>query len=92
MRLDRFLTLARLAKDRHHAHDALAEGRVRRDGRALKASASVRPDDLLQIDYLRRRIVVRIVALPAARGPVARGERLYELVAEEAIDPLDALR
>jgi ribosomal 50S subunit-recycling heat shock protein len=64
LRLDKFLKVARLAKRRSEAKEALDASRVYCEGRALKASHPVRPGDELVIHYATRTVRVRVEAVP----------------------------
>jgi len=51
MRLDKFLKVSRLIKRRTVANDAADAGRVSLNGRVAKASAEVRPGDVIEIRF-----------------------------------------
>jgi ribosomal 50S subunit-recycling heat shock protein len=87
VRLDKFLKIARLARRRSEAHEALEHGRIVKDGKALKPAYSVKPGDVLEIHYATRRITVRVREVPLRVTPAIRAADLYELVGEVQDDP-----
>jgi ribosome-associated heat shock protein Hsp15 len=78
LRLDKWLWFARLTKSRGQAQ-ALAESRhLRLDGRVIeRASALVRPGQVLSFPYHDRVKVVRVEALAQRRGPYSEAQHLY---------------
>ncbi len=80
MRLDKFLKVARLAKRRSEAHEALEHGRILKEGAALKPAYAVKPGDLLEIRYARRTVIVRIREVPLRVTPGVRPADLYEVL------------
>lgn len=78
MRLDKFLKVARLAKRRAEAHEALAHGRILKGGVALKPAYAVKPGDVLEIHYATRRVIVRVREVPLRVTPSLRPADLYE--------------
>ena len=51
MRLDKFLKVSRLIKRRTVANEACDAGRVMVNGKAAKASAQVKPGDVIEIQF-----------------------------------------
>ena len=83
MRIDRFLFFIRLAKSRTLAQGIVAEGRVRIDGRrALKPSDEVRVGSAVTLPLRGAICVIRVLALPARRGPAAEARSCYEVIDE----------
>ena len=84
LRLDTYLTLARLTRTRSLAKALVDGGRVARSGSILKAAHEVRPDDVLEIHYDTRYLRVRVVAIPQQRHhlPARRQGTLYEVLSE----------
>lgn len=66
MRLDKFLKVSRLIKRRTLAKEVCDRGQVSINGRVAKASAEVKPGDLLSIDFGRRRLKVEVLSVPEA--------------------------
>lgn len=83
MRLDKFLKVARLAKRRTEAKEALHAGRVEAGGRALKASHAVKRGDELVIHYARRTLRVRIEAVPERMPPKHDAGSLYTVLEDK---------
>ena len=84
MRIDRFLFFIRLAKSRTLAQAIIAEGRVRIDGRrAVKASEEVRLGSTVTLPLRGEIQVIRVVALPARRGPPSEAQSCYEVIDEQ---------
>ncbi|MBV8602025.1 MAG: RNA-binding S4 domain-containing protein [Candidatus Eremiobacteraeota bacterium] len=91
MRLDKFLKVARLAKRRTEAKDALVAGRVFKDGRALKPGYDVKVGDVLEIHYLRKTLTVRVCGVPERVLPRTVASELYEILDERKEDPVEWL-
>lgn len=83
LRLDKLLWFARIVKTRGQAQALAEEGRLRIGGRIVdRAHAPVRVGDVLSFALRGRVRVLRILALPARRGPPAEARALYEEVSE----------
>jgi ribosome-associated heat shock protein Hsp15 len=82
MRIDRWLWVARLAKTRPLAADAVRGGRVHVNGKAAKPSREVRIGDELKITTgpIPRTVVVRDLA--ERRGPASEAALLYDETTE----------
>ncbi|HUY10981.1 MAG TPA: S4 domain-containing protein [Candidatus Dormibacteraeota bacterium] len=80
MRLDKFLKVARLAKRRSEAHEALDHGRILRDGRPLKPGYRVSPGDILEIHYANRVVTVRVREVPLRATPATAAASLYDVL------------
>ena len=79
MRLDRFLHCIRLVKSRTLAQALIDQGHVRIDGkRALKSADEVRPGQVVALPLGGTVRVLRILALPARRGPASEARACYE--------------
>lgn len=63
MRLDKYLKVSRLIKRRTVANEACDAGRVLLNGKAAKASAEVKPDDIIEIGFGTRTVKVQVVAV-----------------------------
>lgn len=84
MRLDKFLKVARLAKRRTEAKEALDAGRIECGGRPVKASYNVKPGDELIIHYATRTVRVRVEAVPDRPPPKTSAQTLYSVIGEES--------
>jgi ribosome-associated heat shock protein Hsp15 len=79
VRIDRFLYCIRLVKSRTLAQGVVGEGRVRIDGRRVeKPSEEVRVGSTIALPLHDRVRVLRVLALPARRGPAAEARCCYE--------------
>lgn len=86
MRLDKFLKVARLAKRRTAAKEALDAGRIECGGRPVKPSYQVKAGDELLIHYASRDVGVRVIALPERPGARVKPESLYVVLSDERAD------
>ena len=79
MRLDRYLFFIRLLKSRTQAQALLEEGRTRIDGRRVeKTSETVRVGATITLPLRGAIRVIRVVSLPARRGPAPEARACYE--------------
>jgi ribosomal 50S subunit-recycling heat shock protein len=83
------MKVARLAKRRGEAHDALLAGRIKKDGRALKPGYDVKAGDVLEIHYTTKFLTVRVLAVPLRVLPTLKPLDLYEILGERRDDPAD---
>jgi len=86
MRVDRFLFFIRLVKSRTLAQSLIETGYVRIDGRRVeKSSEEVRVGSIVALPLRGEVRVLRIVSLPARRGPAPEARACYqELGIDEA--------
>jgi len=83
MRIDRFLFFIRLVKSRTLAQAVIDEGRVRIDGkRVAKSSEEVRVGSVVALPLRGDVRILRVLALPARRGPAAEARCCYEELTE----------
>ena len=79
MRLDRYLFFIRLLKSRTQAQALLEQGRTRLDGRRVeKVSETVRVGATITLPLRGAIRVIRVVSLPARRGPSPEARACYE--------------
>jgi ribosome-associated heat shock protein Hsp15 len=79
MRIDRFLFFIRLVKSRTLAQSLIETGYVRIDGRRVeKSSEEVRVGSVVALPLRGEVRVLRIVSLPARRGPATEARACYE--------------
>lgn len=84
LRIDKFLWFARLAKTRSAAQGLAEAGHLRLDGRRVDcAHACVRVGSVLSLPQGDGARVVRVVALPARRGPFVEARECYQVVGED---------
>lgn len=63
MRLDKFLKVSRLIKRRTVANEACDAGRVTLNGKVARASAEVKPGDIIEIAFGNRETRVEVLAV-----------------------------
>ena len=80
MRLDRFLKLSRLIKQRSVAKWACDAGRVSVLGRKAKAGTVIKVGDELTVSLRDRTLQVRVLALPAGNVSKEKARALYEVI------------
>ena len=81
MRIDRFLFFIRMAKSRTLAQGVVEQGHIRIDGkRVTKPSEEVRAGSIIALPLHGNVRVVRVLSLPARRGPAAEARAHYEEV------------
>ena len=81
MRIDRFLFFIRMAKSRTLAQGVVEQGHIRIDGkRVTKPSEEVRAGSVIALPLHGNVRVVRVLSLPARRGPAAEARAHYEEV------------
>ena len=79
MRIDLFLHRIRLVKSRTLAQSVIETGYVRIDGKRIeKASEQVQEGSVIALPLQGKVRVIRILALPARRGPSAEARLCYE--------------
>lgn len=61
MRLDKYLKVSRIIKRRTVANEACDAGRVTINGRPAKASADVKPGDVLEIMFGNKPLKVEVI-------------------------------
>lgn len=79
MRIDRFLYFIRLVKSRSLAQKIVDAGHVRIDGKRVeKHSEEVRPGSVIALPLRDQVRVLRVLTLPARRGPAVEARSCYE--------------
>ncbi|MEG1632738.1 MAG: RNA-binding S4 domain-containing protein [Oscillospiraceae bacterium] len=63
MRIDKYLKVSRLIKRRTIANEACDGGRVSINGKGAKASAEVKPGDLIEVSFGARKLRVEVVSV-----------------------------
>lgn len=83
MRIDRFLFFIRLAKSRTIAQGIIEQGHVRIDGKRVeKPSDQVEAGSVIALPLHGQVRVLRVLALPARRGPATEARTCYEEIEE----------
>ncbi len=89
LRIDLFLWQARLARSRPAAQELANQGHVRLNGRRVeRAHVPVRAGDVLTLPAHGPAKVIRVLALPARRGPPAEALALYTVLENGATPPM----
>ena len=79
MRIDRYLYCIRLTKSRTLAQAVIGAGHARIDGKRVeKPSEEVRVGSVIALPLNDRVRIVRVLSLPARRGPPAEARLCYE--------------
>lgn len=79
LRIDKYLWFTRLSKSRSTAQKLAEDGHIRLNGRRIeRAHAPVRAGDLITFPHSDTVRVVRVIALPARRGPAPEAQACYE--------------
>jgi len=79
VRIDRFLVFIRLVKSRTLAQRVIETGHVRLDGKRVeKPSEDVQVGSTIALPLHDEVRVLRVVSLPARRGPAAEARACYE--------------
>jgi len=78
-RLDKWLWFARVVKSRTLAAELVVLGKVRVNrARAVKASQTLRPGDVVTLVLAGRVLILKVLAPGVRRGPAAEARRLYQ--------------
>ena len=79
VRIDRFLFFIRLLKSRTLAQHIIEEGHVRIDGKRVeKPSEEVRVGSIIALPMHGEVRIIRVLTLPARRGPAPEARACYE--------------
>ena len=83
MRIDKYLYFIRLSKSRSQAQALIEEGRARIDGRRVeKPSDTVRIGSTIALPVRGQVRILRVLALPARRGPPSEAQACYDEIVE----------
>lgn len=81
-RVDRWLWFARFFRSRSLATAAVSGGKVHVNGERVKPSRELAAGDVLDITLGPDVLTVRVLALPARRGPATEAQACYEETAD----------
>jgi ribosome-associated heat shock protein Hsp15 len=91
MRIDKLLWFLRLSPSRTLAHDWVAQGHFRINGRRVeKPSTLVNPGDVLTVPLQAGVQVIRLIEAPPRRGPSAEARECYHTLDERSANPIAA--
>ncbi len=80
IRIDKLLYFLRLAKSRSLAATWADAGHIRINGRRVeRASAAVKVDDVITLPRGDDVLAIKLLAMPARRGPVSEAQSCYDL-------------
>lgn len=80
MRLDKWLKLSRLIKRRTVAQMACDQGRVFINERTAKSATTLKPGDILHIEFGARALTVEIVEIPTRSPSIQDAHKLYKML------------
>ena len=63
MRIDKYLKLTRIIKRRTISKEIINDGRVEINGKLVKPSAEVRPEDVITLSFSRSKIEVKVLVV-----------------------------
>lgn len=63
MRIDKYLKLTRIIKRRTISKEIINNGRVEINGKLVKPSAEVRPEDVITLSFSRSKIEVKVLVV-----------------------------
>lgn len=86
LRLDKFLKVSRLIKRRPVANAVCSQGRVFVNDKPSKPSAEVKEGDKIAIEYARKTVVARVLAVPTGNVSVQESKDLYEIIEQFQVD------
>ncbi len=88
LRIDKLLWFMRLAATRDLAREWAMAGHIRLNGRRIeRASAAVRPGDVLVLPVHGVVRVIQIITLPHRRGPAPEARACYRHIDGHSTDP-----
>ena len=83
VRVDKFLQISRLVKQRRYANEACSKGYVFLNGKKAKPSQEVKPGDRMILDLPAGRIEVEILEVPESKSiSKEKAARLYRIVSD----------
>lgn len=86
MRLDKFLVVSRLVKQRTRAKALCEAGDVKVGESVVKAAREVAPGDVVQITFPRRRVTVEVLEVPRTKSvSKEKARELYEILSDERL-------
>jgi len=82
MRLDKFLSAARIFKSRTLAAEAVSASMVFVDGLAAKSSREIRIGSIIEIDTVSFYKKLEIIAIPPKNFPKSQAHTVYKILQE----------
>lgn len=84
MRLDKYLSAARIFKSRTHAAEAISASLVFLDGLGAKPSREVKPGSVIEIDTPAFYKKLEVTAIPPKNFPKNKADTIYRLLQERS--------
>jgi len=82
MRLDRFLSAARIFKSRTLAGEAVSASMVYVEGLKAKPSKEIKPGSVIEIDTMAFYKKIEVTEIPPKNSPKNRAPALYRILQE----------
>ena len=89
MRLDLFLKWSRVILRRTLAKEMCDAGRVAVNGNQARAGRELRAGDVIEIDFPRRRLKLRVRSIPAHAPSKVSAREMWELLEDRRTAPPD---
>lgn len=86
MRLDKFLKVSRIIKRRPIAKIVVDGGKVKLDGKVVKASAEVKVGQLMEIEYYNKYFKFEIIQVPLGNVSKDKTSDLVKLIETKGLD------
>ena len=80
MRLDRYLSVARIFKSRTLASEAASSSMVFINGLAAKPAAAIKPGDVIEINAPLFYIKIEVAGIPSGNLPKNKAGSLYRIL------------
>jgi len=84
MRLDKFLSAARIFKSRTLAEEAISASMVHVDGLTAKSSKEIKPGSVIEIDTFDFYKKIKVVQIPPKNLPGNKAHTLYMILQERS--------
>ena len=82
MRLDKYLSIARILKSRSLVKTAADEGMIFLNGGNAKPASEIKINDVIEVDIPRFYIKIRVIAMPPKNMRKTEASSLYESLEE----------
>ena len=81
MRIDKFLKVSRLLKRRTLAEEAAKGGRVKINGKTVKPSHEVKPDDIVELGFNTGTVKLKVLAIKETVRK-EEADSLYKIISD----------
>jgi ribosomal 50S subunit-recycling heat shock protein len=86
VRLDKFLKVSRLIKQRQKAKELCDYGRVKIQGKVQKAGTQISEGDIIEIVVGNRKVSAEVIRIPDKHVSKKNAATLIQMINEEIID------